>query len=395
MASLLILRLVRAEDEASAEFRYAFDCLVAEAELVFSPVEVLTIPDPSAQPPSLPAGFDAALLVGPANVLVRRASLEKMGECLEQEAEVVLPLPLAAARPRPERPLYSLRDFDDVEAEWLAGTPPEPPPTGRAVPLSLWRAGALQQVLDRGEWSGLLAGRSMLELSSGAPAWAGLYHEYTDYYGEVRSDVLPFVPVETKEVLEVGCGRGVSGRFLREQLGCRVTGIELNPEVAREARSNLDAVIEGDVTKLGGAQEIELEGAFDVVLALELFEHLETPEVFLRAARRWVRPGGRIVLSVPNVGHYSVVQDLLAGRWDYLPIGLLCYTHLRFFTRRTLEDWLRRCGFTNFEITAQRTELPEMVGELADALGRDPASEARVDEESLSTKGFFVVVHCP
>ena len=51
-----------------------------------------------------------------------------------------------------------------------------------------------------------------------------------------------------------------------------------------------------------------------------------------------VTPGGRLVLSVPNVGHWAVVEDLLAGRWDYLPIGLLCYTHYRFFTRRTLAD---------------------------------------------------------
>ena len=41
-------------------------------------------------------------------------------------------------------------------------------------------------------------------------------------------------------------------------------------------------------------------------------------------------PGGVVVLSVPNVGHWSVVADLLAGRWDYLPAGLVCVTHLRF-----------------------------------------------------------------
>ena len=66
--------------------------------------------------------------------------------------------------------------------------------------------------------------------------------------------------------------------------------------------------------------------------------------------RRLLRPGGRIVLSIPNVGHYSVVEDLLAGRWDYLPIGLLCYTHFRFFTRATLASWLERLGFSRYQI---------------------------------------------
>jgi hypothetical protein len=79
-----------------------------------------------------------------------------------------------------------------------------------------------------------------------------------------------------------------------------------------------------------------------------------------------------------------VVEDLLAGRWDYLPIGLLCYTHYRFFTRRTLEDWLRRSGLERFTLHPQRTELPARFAQL-------PAP-FEVDRESLGTKGFYVVV---
>jgi len=98
-----------------------------------------------------------------------------------------------------------------------------------------------------------------------------------------------------------------------------------------------------------------------------------------------VRPGGRIVLSVPNVGHAAIVEDLLAGRWDYLPIGLLCYTHFRFFTRRTLASWLERLGFARYQIVAQTTALAEeRFARLADAF--------EVDLESLRTKGFYVVI---
>ena len=93
------------------------------------------------------------------------------------------------------------------------------------------------------------------------------------------------------------------------------------------------------------------------------------------------------MLSVPNVGHYSVVEDLLAGRWDYLPIGLLCSTHYRFFTRRTLEDMLHSAGLHDFEIIPQSSEPPPWLGDLPDGMD--------IDAGSLSTHGFYVVIRLP
>ena len=90
---------------------------------------------------------------------------------------------------------------------------------------------------------------------------------------------------------------------------------------------------------------------------------------------------------MPNVGHYSIVEDLLAGRWDYVPMGLLCYTHFRFFTRATLESWIERAGFSSYEIVAQKGELPARLAALETVL--------EVDRESLATTGFYVVVSVP
>jgi hypothetical protein len=98
-----------------------------------------------------------------------------------------------------------------------------------------------------------------------------------------------------------------------------------------------------------------------------------------------LKSGGRIVLTVPNVGHWSIVEDLLAGRWDYLPMGILCYTHFRFFTYKTIQEWLECAGFVNYEITRQITEVPERFLSLGESL--------TVDQESLSTSSFYVVVH--
>jgi 2-polyprenyl-3-methyl-5-hydroxy-6-metoxy-1,4-benzoquinol methylase len=165
--------------------------------------------------------------------------------------------------------------------------------------------------------------------------------------------------------------------LIQERLGCRVTGVERHPGVAAEAARHLWRVIVGDILT------VALDGQYDAIVASELFEHLPDPDAFLLKMKPLLKPGGRIVLSVPNVGHYSVVEDLLAGRWDYLPAGLLCYTHLRFFTRRTLSDWMARLEFDG-TIVGQMTDLPERVERLAAA--------CEGDADSLRTRGFYVIM---
>jgi SAM-dependent methyltransferase len=252
-----------------------------------------------------------------------------------------------------------------------------PRPSGRSLrllPLALLAAEVADSLpaLSNGGGDDLISALDLDRL-----AREGLYHHFADYHGQVREDVLPFVPSGAVDVLEVGCGFGGTGRLLAERLGCRVWGVEVNPAAAAEASKHLHRVWCGDIAAL------EIAETFDAVIATELFEHLPEGEAVLLRLTRLVRPGGRIILSVPNVGHYSVVLDLLAGRWDYLPIGLLCYTHYRFFTRATLADWLRRLDLRTFELIAQPTELPVELERLAGL---------EVDRESLSTKGYYVLI---
>jgi 2-polyprenyl-3-methyl-5-hydroxy-6-metoxy-1,4-benzoquinol methylase len=355
---LLVLKALAADSSESPELQYLLSLCVLQAREVFGFVELAT-----GKAPERP--FSAVLLLSEANVLLTRRSLQAMRDRLLEGAAEVRPYRLADSGLAGRFPVYTLRGYERLEQTFLdeksdsVPVPPSPP----SVALLSWS-----------EYERRRSGAS-----PAAPAYAGLCHEFIDYYGEVRSDILPFVPPEAREVLEVGCGRGVTGRLLQERLGCRVTGVELNPVVAQEAARHLHRVIQGDV------QTLDLEGRYDVVLALELVEHLVDSEHFLDRVRELLAPGGRAIFSIPNVGHWAIVDDLLAGRWDYLPIGLLCYTHFRFFTRHSLADWLRRSGIDRFEIIPQRTELPDRFATLSQTF--------EVDAESLATKGFYVVVH--
>ncbi len=360
MADLLVLTALEHGDGESAhapEFQYLLSHVLLEAREVFGRVE--TVRAGERKIPQIPGMFDAVLLLSSANVLLCRRSLAAMWSALGAGVREVRPYRLADVGA--DSPIYTLRGYERAERAFLERGPGSAPVNPSRQPVALM---IHEDPEHPSEATGI--------------AHAGLFHEFIDYYGEVRSDILPFVPAGAREVLEVGCGRGVTGQLLQEKLGCRVTGVELNPVVAREAAKHLHRVIQGDV------QELEIEGGYDAVLGLEVVEHLVEAEAFLARIKKLLAPGGRAILSIPNVGHYSIVEDLIAGRWDYLPIGLLCYTHYRFFTRKTLEDWLRRAGIERFELVPQKTELPGWIGEVSGRFETDP--------ESLSTKGFYVLI---
>jgi SAM-dependent methyltransferase len=114
------------------------------------------------------------------------------------------------------------------------------------------------------------------------------------------------------------------------------------PEAAERARARLDEVFAGNV------EERDLPfpaGAFDCVVCGDVIEHLREPGRILARVREWLDPRGRLVASLPNVRHQSVVCSLLEGNWTYESAGLLDETHLSFFTRRDLVDLFERAGF--------------------------------------------------
>ena len=372
-----------AEGAHAPEFRYLASHCALEAGRVFDRV-LRADPELALE---AAGDVDAVLLLSSDRILIGRRTLGALAAAIGGGALEARPPLLSAIAPALSSgsppPVYTLRGYERLERCALegsfaaAGAPP------LRAPVSLLAADWFRRLGERVPIGGLLAGAHSgpeLEPPGDRLAVAGLCHEFIDYYGEVREDVLPFLPAAARNVLEVGCGRGATGALIQERLGCRVTGVELNPVVAREAARRLHRVLCGDV------QSLELDGPYDAVLALELVEHLVEAEAFLERITSLLAPGGRAILSIPNVGHYSVVEDLIAGRWDYLPVGLLCYTHYRFFTRATLTDWLERSGVERFELVPQRTEPPadpERFGAHPDA-----------DLDSLSTKGFYVLIQC-
>lgn len=319
------------------------------------------------------------LWFGDDRTLVTRETLSRMKARIDRGAAAVAPCRLdrllgitSTLVPR------TLRQYEELEKELIGKRGGWTQPSPGLV--SLVTVEAFEDLLAERSFEELVNDCELIQSLVRRPDFYidGICHPFADYYGQGREDVIPFVPTQCRDVLEVGCARGATGKLLQERLGCKVTGVEQNPEVAAEASKHLFKVIVGDI------ESVSIFEKFDAIVATELFEHLLHPVEFLVKMKALLRPGGVIVLTTPNVGHWSIVEDILQGRWDYVPMGLLCYTHVRFFTRATLEDLIERAGFSSYEITAQTTELPERFSTLA--------SNWTIDQENLKALGFYVVI---
>src|SRR5262249_20965582 len=155
----------------------------------------------------------------------------------------------------------------------------------------------------------------------------------------------------SKRVLELGCATGYMSSVLRDQ-GCQVVAIEIDPEMAERARGYCERVIVGDLDAIDLSRELG-DDRFDVVVAADVLEHLNDPSRVLSPLKPFLRPDGYLVASLPNIAHGSVRLSLLAGQFVYGQRGLLDRSHLRFFTRGSLEDLFEDAGFVIGSIDRQ------------------------------------------
>jgi 2-polyprenyl-3-methyl-5-hydroxy-6-metoxy-1,4-benzoquinol methylase len=161
---------------------------------------------------------------------------------------------------------------------------------------------------------------------------------------------------DNRRVLDGGAPHGYLAATLRDR-GFRVTGIEANPDLAREAAQHCDELVVAD---LDGPLPAFNE-PFDVVLCGDVLEHLKDPPAVLTSLNQNLKPDGIVIVSLPNVANLYVRLHLLMGRFDYQDRGILDRTHLRFFTRKTFRQLLDDAGLEVVHLTATPIPLPLIV----------------------------------
>ncbi len=174
------------------------------------------------------------------------------------------------------------------------------------------------------------------------------------------------------EVLELGPGPGTLTRHLAAELGCRVDAIERSPELAATTRPWARDVWEADLDDADIAALTEGRH-YDAIVAADVLEHLQDPGAVLAQCGARLRPGGEILVSLPNVSYAGVVLELLDGRFPYREFGILDRTHRWFFTRENVLSLLRDAGLRTERIDTivrmpETSEFSRRLDQLSDSL---------------------------
>ena len=167
------------------------------------------------------------------------------------------------------------------------------------------------------------------------------------------------LPPANIPILDCGCGDGGLTSFLARK-GREVRGIEFDAERAAAARGRGLDVRQADIESADFWKITE--GPFGAVIFSDVLEHLQDPERALRGASSILRPGGGILVSLPNVAFIGVRKSLFAGRWEYGDEGILDRTHRWFFTHRAMLELVRSSGLAVVEERPLPTSPPTMPG---------------------------------
>lgn len=187
------------------------------------------------------------------------------------------------------------------------------------------------------------------------------------YFANARTDFIDLLPRDpSASILEIGCGTGATGALALAEGRCgRYVGVELFEGAAAEARQVLSEVITGNVEAL----ELTWQAAsFDAIILSEVLEHLVEPGAALSRLARFVRPGGLLLASSPNISHWRVIRELIMGRFNLTDRGVFDRTHLRWFTPDSFASMIEGAGF-NVEHVGPVTPFGARGRALSTALG--------------------------
>ena len=309
--------------------------------------------------------------------------VEALADALAQNPSAPAAVPVSneasnpAQRSAPAAPYLTLRGLEAEVAERFSRK--------AEARVTTWAGGDFSIALVRTEslrtGSGLAA--AALDGRAVAIVQQAYVHVWAPLRTQNRADMLLLVPDTARSILEFGCADGQLGEMVKRRQACHYSGIELDPTAAAAASSRLDTVHEGDARLL----VCSIAGPFDCIIGGDVLEHLDDPWTFLRDVKRVAAPGAALILSLPNAGHGAILSNLLHGRFDYTYFGLACAGHLRFFTRRTIEDLLVITGWEAESVTP----IPDIRSREALELESILAGRGEAIPEHYFSPGFYVV----
>lgn len=195
-----------------------------------------------------------------------------------------------------------------------------------------------------------------------------------DYY---NGNVLALIPRDATRIVEVGCGNGALAREYRKiNPACEYTGIEVVPRYADAARAHCTGVLAANIEQLSDDEFSTLFPSSCWIFS-DVLEHLYDPWSLLRRIRDMLPRGASVIALLPNAQHWTIQARLNCGAFRYEDLGLLDRTHIRWFTKLTLNELFESAGLKIIEGGGLQVEEPDRerglqgIRALASAIGTD------------------------
>ena len=144
-------------------------------------------------------------------------------------------------------------------------------------------------------------------------------------------------------VLEFGCANGRMTKYMQEVLNCQVYIVEYEKDAYEDALAFAAGGLCSDIMKF--EWETFFDVKFDYVVFADVLEHLPDPNSVLKATKTVLKDEGKLLVSVPNIGHNDIIIKLIQETFEYTKIGLLDDTHIHFFSLNGLEENFNDSGY--------------------------------------------------
>ncbi|GAB4214441.1 MAG: class I SAM-dependent methyltransferase [Synechococcales cyanobacterium] len=181
------------------------------------------------------------------------------------------------------------------------------------------------------------------------------YHYTTNQLSHAHGYLLPSLLAllpkakgqEWPRILDLGCGNGSLTHALAQQ-GYEVTGMEESPSGVEIAQQNFPdcQFIQGSIYS---PPPDSFDNSFDIVISVEVIEHLYYPKELTRLAKRCLKPNGRLIVTTPYHGYLKNLALALMGAMDRHHTVLWDGGHIKFFSVNTLSQLLIAEGYTDLQ----------------------------------------------
>lgn len=165
----------------------------------------------------------------------------------------------------------------------------------------------------------------------------------SNYYSNIRPEIVEAIPISIKTILDIGCGKGEFLKAVKSKTNAETWGVEMIYSETQNSSSSIDHFISGRIEDV--IDELPDE-YFDCITFNDVLEHLVEPQEVLRLISPKLKQSGFIVSSIPNVRYINNLYELLIKKdWEYKEEGILDSTHLRFFTMKSIDRLIESAGF--------------------------------------------------